>query len=87
MSLITLVKSLQVIALNADPNSEFAKKLTAFVNKLGNPMILNAKIASNLAMNPVGVTERILGTVMSLVKGDVTKAGPKLGEILSILTK
>lgn len=87
MSLINLLKNLQKLALKADPNSQFAKKLLAFNQKLANPITLNAKLVTNLAMNPVGVTDKILNTVMSLVKGDVTSAGPKLGDILSMLTK
>ena len=49
--------------------------------------MLNAKIASNLAMNPLAVTEKLLSTVMSLLKGDVVSAGPGLGNILGMLTK
>ncbi len=87
MSLINLLKNLQKLALKADPNSNFAKKLLAFNQKVANPITLNTKLATNLAMNPVAVTEKILGTVTSLIKMDVVSAGPNLGDILKLLTK
>ncbi len=85
-SLIGVIKNLQSLVMNSCPDSEFAQKLTTYVSSLGNPFMLNARMAKNLATNPLQVTEKIAGSIMGMVKSDFTVAGPRLGELLNILT-